>query len=199
MTKPVLGTNRGSKFRGEADFYPTPPGATWALARLGVLPRRVWEPACGDGAMARVLAAAGYEVVATDLHDRGFGESPVDFLTERELRAPAIVTNPPFALADDFVAHAMDLGAETIAMFLRLKYLEGARRQERIYRRGGLAAVHVFIERVKFFSGEVAREEQPGWNTEAFAWFLWRRGHNAPAEIGWVSRDTRSPLEELLD
>jgi hypothetical protein len=195
----VVGVNRGSRFRGVADFYPTPAGASWALARLGVLPTRVWEPACGDGAMARVLEAAGHEVVATDLHDRGFGEAPVDFLQERRLRAPAIVTNPPFSLADDFVAHSLDLGAETVAMFLRLKYLEGAARQQHIYRRGGLATVYVFVERVKFFSGETDRESQPGWNTEAFAWFLWRRGHDAPAEIRWVSRDSGPALAHLLD
>jgi hypothetical protein len=35
----------------------------------------IWEPACGDGAMSRELAAAGHTVISTDLVDRGYGEA----------------------------------------------------------------------------------------------------------------------------
>lgn len=181
--------NRASKFRGADDYYPTPAGATWALCRLGVLPRRVWEPACGGGAMSRVLQAAGHDVVSTTLTPRGFGETDVDFLECKTLRAPAIVTNPPFNLADQFVAHALALGADMTAFFLRLKYLEGRKRFELVYRQHPPAAVYVFIERVKFFAGDVAKADQPGWNTEAFAWFIWRAGHVGPPILGWLSRD----------
>jgi len=183
-------TNRASEFRGENDFYPTPPGATWALCNLGILPKLVWEPACGDGSMANVLHAAGHAVVATDLIDRGHGYSPVDFLRCPWLLAPAIVTNPPFNLADEFVEHALALRAPIIAMFLRLKYLEGFKRHQRIHSRAPLASVLVFKERVKFFSGDADIADQPGWNTEAFAWFIWRQGHNAEPTIGWLSRDS---------
>lgn len=189
MSAAAGSVNRASKFRGETDFYPTPAGATWALCELGILPKRVWEPACGDGAMSRVLAEAGHDVVSTDLVDRGFGETGVDFLASTELRAPAIVTNPPYNIADNFISHALDLGPDVAAFLLRLKYLEGKKRNSRIYKRGGLAAVHVFVERVKFFSGDAARSDQPGWNTEAFAWFVWRRSWTAAPTIHWVSRD----------
>ena len=56
----------------------------------------IWEPACGDGAIARVLERAGHRVIATDLIDRGYGEAGVDFLTTAEPRARHIVTNPPY-------------------------------------------------------------------------------------------------------
>jgi len=35
---------------------------------------QIWEPACGDGAISRVLEAAGYQVISTDLIDRGYGQ-----------------------------------------------------------------------------------------------------------------------------
>jgi hypothetical protein len=59
--------------RESHDFYPTPDWVTEALLRHVTLRDPVWEPCCGDGAMARVLQRAGHKVVASDLVDRGFG------------------------------------------------------------------------------------------------------------------------------
>jgi len=39
--------------RGD-DLYETPPVAVEALLRVDRIPRRVWEPACGHGAIARI-------------------------------------------------------------------------------------------------------------------------------------------------
>jgi hypothetical protein len=55
------------------DFYRTPPACTRALltAEADRVPQALWEPACGDGAIADVLRDAGRAVHATDLVDRG--------------------------------------------------------------------------------------------------------------------------------
>ena len=112
------------------DLYETPPCATLALLRAEKLPKRIWEPACGRGAIVSVLRAHGHEVVASDLVDYGVpvtapGYFGVDFLLER--RAPegtqAIVTNPPFRYATEFVEHALELCPRVI-MLLRLAFLE---------------------------------------------------------------------------
>ncbi len=44
--------------RRELDFYPTPPDVTIALMEFLALSRKsiVWEPACGDGAMSKVMS-----------------------------------------------------------------------------------------------------------------------------------------------
>jgi hypothetical protein len=53
-------------------LYETPRVATEALLEVEVtLPRRIWEPAAGRGAIAKVLREHGHEVVATDLADYG--------------------------------------------------------------------------------------------------------------------------------
>src|SRR5262249_20715118 len=50
----------------------TPPCATEALLRHVQLPRRLWEPACGDGTgILDPLRAAGHEVIGSDLVDYG--------------------------------------------------------------------------------------------------------------------------------
>ncbi len=78
------------------EFYPTPPEATRALLSVETFDGSIWEPACGEGAIAKELSAAGNTVVATDLVDYGFGISGVDFLKESRPRARHVVTNPPY-------------------------------------------------------------------------------------------------------
>jgi predicted nucleic acid-binding Zn ribbon protein len=105
--------NRGFEPQPQ-NFYRTPPGVTKALLRSVRLPKgKIWEPCCGDGAIARVLESDGHPVVATDLMDRGYGEGGRDFLAEPRLPdgVTAIVTNPPYGklLLPRIVAHALEL------------------------------------------------------------------------------------------
>lgn len=170
------------------DLYETPACAIEALLAVENLPRRIWEPACGPGAIARVLRARGHEVFASDLvhYDSPDQDAHgVDFLLERV--APegfeAIVTNPPYRLADAFVTHALDL-ADTVAMLLRLAFLEGKRRTDLIERRG--------LARVWVFRGRLPMMHRAGWagprasSSMAFAWFVWRRSHHGPPTLGRV-------------
>ena len=94
------------------DLYETPAPAVYTLLRNEVtLGQRIWEPACGPGAIVSILRDHGKEVVATDLVDYGCPDSQgnIDFLMEH--KAPegvqSIVTNPPFKLADEFVRHGL--------------------------------------------------------------------------------------------
>ena len=113
------------------DLYETPPVAIEALLRHERLPHRLWDPCCGPGNIVNVLRAAGHEVIASDLVDYG---DPThfyrrDFLMER--KAPdgceGVVMNPPFKLAEEFIAHALDLSPLVIAL-LRLAFMESERR-----------------------------------------------------------------------
>jgi hypothetical protein len=56
----------------------------------------IWEPACGDGAISKVLEAAGYTVISTDLVDRGYGHGGHDFLKSETPLGRNIITNPPY-------------------------------------------------------------------------------------------------------
>ena len=116
------------------DLYETPEVATLALLRAEPLPRTIWEPACGPGAIVRVLRDAGHRVIATDLIDYRSPDrdhAGRDFLLER--RAPdgveMIVTNPPFKLAAQFAAHALSL-CPRVAM-PRLSFLESGNEKRR--------------------------------------------------------------------
>ena len=134
--------------RGD-DLYETPAVAVKALLRHERLPHRLWEPACGPGNIVNVLRAAGHEVIGSDLVDYG---DPThfyrrDFLLER--KAPdgceGIVTNPPFKLAEEFVAHALDLSSAGDVVAPRLSWRASA--APRILEGRGLARIHVFRNR----------------------------------------------------
>jgi hypothetical protein len=81
------------------DFFPTPRWATFALIENEKFNGEIWECACGDGTMSRVLEETGQPVRSTDLYDRGFGEAGVDFLMSQS-GADNIVTNPPYNCAE---------------------------------------------------------------------------------------------------
>ena len=82
--------------RAAYEFYPTPPEATRALLSVESFEGDIWEPACGDGAISKVLEAAGYQVVSTDLIDRGYGAGGHNFLNSDKPLAKNIITNPPY-------------------------------------------------------------------------------------------------------
>lgn len=167
------------------DLYETPPVAVRALSTVESLPHSIWEPACGRGAISRTLTAAGHRVVSSDLVDYGFSgqESGADFLMT--WRAPdgveAIVTNPPYKLAEEFVRQARWL-CPLVIMLLRLQFYESMRRSD-ILEAGDLARIWVFRKRLP-------QMHRDGWTGPkkgqrmAFAWFVWDRSHNGPTTIG---------------
>jgi len=168
--------------REKDDFYPTPPEATLALLSVEKFKGPIWEPACGDGAISKVLETAGYTVVSSDLVDRGYGENRIDFLMEYQSRAPNLITNPPFKLVAPFMQKALGLTTGKVAMLLRLACLEGVERRE-IYDSSPLARVWVFSKRLSMYrNGEVT--EATG--MLAFAWFVWDRDHCGKPELGWL-------------
>ena len=63
----------GERKRNANDFYPTPSYATEALMNREFFSQKIWEPACGNGAICKVLEERGHTTVSTDLIDYGFG------------------------------------------------------------------------------------------------------------------------------
>jgi hypothetical protein len=169
------------------DLYETPPCATEALLRVERLPHWVWEPATGRGAIVNVLRAHGHAAIASDIANHGFPLHFVgDFLAQAKVPVgvECILTNPPFRIVGEFVAHALDLCPRVI-MFARLAFLESERRTNILERRG-LARVHVFRNRLPMM-------HRDGWtgrrasSAVAFGWFVWSRDHTGPITIDRIS------------
>ena len=121
----IIGGKSDKHDRHEADFYQTQEECVVALMRAAPWLFRgvVWEPACGDGAISRVLAKNGVKVVSSDIRDTPFGYRGVDFLNDDPPeKFSAIVTNPPFGkTADDFIRTARSYRVP-FAMFLKSSF-----------------------------------------------------------------------------
>lgn len=118
----------------DKDSFQTPP-----IALLPILPyltpfRYLWEPACGDGNIVRTLIAEGFCTFGTDiLRGQDFLTCPVPAGVQ------AIITNPPYSLSDEFLAHAYMLGLP-FAFLLPVACIGGQTRQN-LYRENGVEIV----------------------------------------------------------
>jgi hypothetical protein len=164
------------------DFYPTPEWATHALIGNETFDGRIWEPACGDGTMVRVLRDTGRPIDATDLFDRGYGEVGIDFL-KSDRKVENIVTNPPYNSAEGFVEAGLRQASRKLCLLLRLAFLEGANRQRTIFSKTPPARVWVFSERITFYP---AGAIQKGSGTTAYAWFVWDKQAEKRTELKWL-------------
>ena len=176
--------------RQAEDWYRTPPQVTRALLTrekftIRGLPDMVHEPACGDGAISEVLQAWGYHTHSADLMDRGYGYTGVNFLDENFRRAPCLVTNPPYNLANEFFLHANELGYEKIALLLRLAWLEGEARRSSIFENHPPARIHVFSGRQTLWKGDDPAARATG-GMAAYAWFVWEKRFSGKPTISWI-------------
>lgn len=191
------GNRRAPLNERKDDLYETPAVAVETLLRIEDVPQILWEPACGPGAIVRVLRASGRQVYATDLVDY---ESPDqdchgwDFLMEQQapLGVQAIVTNPPFKNCALFAAKALRL-VPRVYMLMRLAYLEAGNMQNETSRArrdsldgGRLARVRIFRKRLPMMhrAGWEGRKANSGM---AFAWFCWDADHRGPIILDRVS------------
>jgi hypothetical protein len=171
------------------DLYSTPDVAVEALLRVWTPPAGIiWEPASGLNPIVKVLRAHGHDVIASDLVDYGADPTArygVDFLTAT---APpgvtSVITNPPFKLIEQFVAHAGAL-VPCVCVLCRLAFLESERRC-RLLDDAGLHQVFVFRKRLPmmhdaFWTGKKANSGM------AFAWMIWTRSYRGPALLRRVS------------
>jgi hypothetical protein len=174
-------TKRSADLSGP-DFFPTPPWATFALIDNERFNGEIWECACGDGSMSRILEQSGQPVRSSDLYDRGYGEVGVDFL-RAEQTADNIVTNPPYNCAEGFVASGIKHSRRKLALLLRLAFLEGVNRWNTIFSRIPPARVWVFSERITFYPSGAKRK---GGGTTAYAWYVWDKDAPSGTEVKWL-------------
>jgi hypothetical protein len=175
-----------SASRSPNDFYPTPPEMTSALLSVEKFEGDVWECACGDGSMSRVLEAEGYCVKSTDLVDYGYGLPGVDFLQSPD-HADNIVTNPPFNQISEFIEHALTRARKKIAILGRLGILEGQKRRL-LWDASPMSRVWVFSKRIACIKpGDQPYGAKGGkGGMIAYAWYVWDLEYDGPTTLGWL-------------
>lgn len=148
--------------------------------------KNVWEIACGEGHLSKVLERHGYNVKSTDLIDRGFGVGGVDFLEQTEIFDGDIITNPPYKMAQQFVEKSLELIPEgnRVAMFLKVQFLEGKARKK-MFAKYPPKIVYISSSRIKCAkNGEF---DKIGSSAVAYAWYIWEKGYKGEPIIRWIN------------
>lgn len=171
--------------REKDDFYPTDPEAVRLLLSVEDFDGTIWEPACGDGAISRVLIEAGLDVYSSDLVDRGYGEARRDFLLLDGGRANHVITNPPFKLAMPFIYRALEVTDGKVFMLLRAAFICGQKRRE-MFNSTPIARIIPCSERLAIWrNGKPPPGKEGKGGLIDFAWFGWFHGHVGPPTVHW--------------
>lgn len=188
--KTLGASNHVSEERAAGDYYATDPIAIDKLVKAYKLPHTIWECACGEGHLAKRLEELEHNVYASDLVHRGYGEQGVDFLmSSLPYGIQAIVTNPPYKYAMEFVLHAIDILpiGGVCAMFLKTTFLEGKTRRERLFTPNPPRYMFQFSERVLCAkNGDFEGMSRRGGSAVSYAWYIWEKGYKGDTIVRWI-------------
>ena len=147
--------------------------------------KRIWECACGQGHLSKILIDKGYIVKSTDLIDRGYGEGGIDFLKQREGWHGDILTNPPYKYAEDFVEKALKLleQGNHCVMFLKVQFLEGQSRRELFEH---CPPKYVYVHSKRANCAKNGNFEKYGSNAICYCWYIWEKGFKGESIIRWI-------------
>jgi len=177
--------NNATGKRKKSDFYETPYTLTRKFLDVEYFNKNstVCEPACGGGAITKVLNEYWEDDKVTAY------DQETNFLWDYN-EYNYIITNPPFSLAFEFIQKAKQLAKSKFALLLPLSYLHGKKRFDEIYsdREYGLEKVYVFTRYPML--GETLREDGK-YNTGmmVYAWYVWTNGYRGLPTVDWLDNN----------
>lgn len=172
--------------REKHDFYATDPKAIEWLLRLEDF-SNVWECACGQGHLSKTLISKGVHKRSSDLIDRGFGETGVDFLSlDIQEWDGDIITNPPYIYAKEFVLKALQIipKGNKVAMFLRMQFLESKDRKHLFLE---FPPKNVFITSSRISCAKNGDFKNNKGGAMAYCWFVWQKGYKGETTLKWFN------------
>jgi hypothetical protein len=181
----VSSTNRGAERRTD-DAYYTP---QWCVRRL----LEVWkptkgvlmEPAVGTGAIVAAIGDGFGPWLAYDIRPEVVS-IPHDFLemTSTSPQVTAVITNPPYCLAEEFVRHSRkQCPCADLVFLLRIAFLASAGRLP-LWRDLGTPDIYVLPNRPSFTGN--------GTDSADYAWFVWPPGKRARGDIRVLAETPKS-------
>lgn len=183
--------------REENDFYPTPPDVFSGLLRVEGWRLRsfpaIWESAAGDGTPSDAMEAEGYNVIRTDLIDRGAGADLCDYFDLKKAPSPCQVTNPPYKEVNArdskgrWLTHGFDIGCEYIALFLNWDW-PAAMGLAEVMVKHPISRIYVCRWKVDF-TGNGAPPQRN-------AWFIWDKEWKGEPVLRFLDR--KDPRQKEL-
>lgn len=127
------------------------------------------------------LKRLGYDVVKeTDLYDRGYGDSGVDFFKCKEVFQGNTITNPPYKHINDWILHSLKVTANKVYIFARIQTIETISRYNKIFKNNPPVLICPFVKRIQCW-----RNNDTNINGSAvcYAWFIWDNKDNSKETV----------------
>lgn len=189
-------SNHSDGEREENDFYSTDPHSLEilleALERDNFkLHKNIWECACGMGHLSKVLESKGYNVLSTDLINRGYGivDNDSNFLNGKYYTHTKyngdILTNPPYKYAKEFVETALEKieYGNYVIMFLKIQFLEGQNRRKLFDK---YPPKYIYVNSTRqtcYINGDMSKKMS---SATCYCWFIWEKGFKDEPKIRWI-------------
>jgi len=188
--KTLGASNHTDKERQNEDFYATDPIAAEHLLKLETFSKDIWEPSCGQGHLSKVFERHGHTVTSTDLIERGYGKSGIDFLSiDNTYWKGDIITNPPYKYAQQFIEKSLQIIpiGNKVVMFLKIQFLEGKARKH-------LFSIHpphtVYVSSSRILCAKNAEFNKmiaSGGSAVSYGWFIWIKGFKGNTTLKWFN------------
>lgn len=189
--KTLGASNHTNKERQNEDYYATDPVAAEWLLKLVNLPQDtvIWECSSGEDHLANVFRKHGYDVRSSDLIKRLETTEQLDFLEQNETFNGAIITNPPYKFAREFVEKAIDTVTDgnLVCMFLKLQFMEGKSRKKLFEKH---PPKNIFVSSSRLMCAKNGNFDEMiagGGSAVAYAWFIWEKGYKGDTIIKWFN------------
>jgi hypothetical protein len=146
------------------------------MKMLGIIPKSIWEPACGNNAMLDVLRLEfpKAKLLGTDIR----GTPSVDFIldTSHDWPCHAVITNPPYRkdLIAGFIARALAVTQAQngmVAMLLRVDFDSAKTRACIFGEHPAWFGKIVMNKRVMWFDPPPGEKKKGP--SENHAWYIW--------------------------
>lgn len=183
-------SNHSIEKRAELDYYATHPEASMWLLKLVPLHDRIWECAYGEGHLAMELEASGREVMKSDITDRTGSTEVIDFLNYKCDNMGGvemdIVTNPPYAYAQEFVEKALEVVADGyyVCMFLPIRYLEGRKRRVLFDK---FPPQYVYVSSSRIVCAKNGDFKNTNGSSQGYCWMIWLKGWKGDTVLRWFN------------
>jgi hypothetical protein len=164
--------------RNKNDLYSTPLHCTRLLLENEKFSGSILEPACGKGAITKVLHEYNLQYTAYDIE--------TDFFTETN-QYTNIITNPPFCKSTDFLLHAKKIATNKIAFLLPINYLQSAERWDKVWQDKvfPLKTIYTFT-RYLLMEEDFRADGKCKSGMTLFSWFMFQKGYQGEPTIKWL-------------
>ena len=182
-------SNHSLKEREINDYYATEPKAAELLLEVEDFAPNIWECACGECHLSKVIEAHGYNFKSTELNYRDGGMSETfEFLAESKSNSwnGSIITNPPYKYAYEFVEKALDTvtTGNKVAMFLKLQFLEGKKRRKLF---DNTPPQTIYVSSSRLLCAKNGDFESTTSSAVAYAWYVWQKGYKGNTIVKWIN------------